>query len=122
MKTVLDLISIELELSPDLSSPSNFDLILKTIGPKKIQCIKTVRHFTDLGLREAKDLVDSVERGNGDCAVVRDQTHVIIEKAHREFKRIGALTSISRYGEADIVIPPGESRDFVFGAEYAYRR
>lgn len=35
-----------------------FDVILKSIGPKKIQIIKAVREITALGLKEAKQLVD----------------------------------------------------------------
>jgi large subunit ribosomal protein L7/L12 len=38
---------------------TEFDVILKEIGPKKIQVIKAVRQVTSLGLKEAKDLVDS---------------------------------------------------------------
>jgi large subunit ribosomal protein L7/L12 len=39
---------------------TEFDVLLKEIGPKKIQVIKAVRTFrADLGLREAKELVDS---------------------------------------------------------------
>ena len=39
---------------------TEFDVVLKEIGPKKIQVIKAVRTFrSDLGLKEAKDLVDS---------------------------------------------------------------
>ncbi|OQY23617.1 MAG: 50S ribosomal protein L7/L12 [Chloroflexi bacterium] len=38
---------------------TEFDVILKEIGPKKIEVIKAVRQLTALGLREAKDLVDS---------------------------------------------------------------
>jgi large subunit ribosomal protein L7/L12 len=38
---------------------TEFDVILKEIGPKKIQVIKVVRQITSLGLKEAKDLVDS---------------------------------------------------------------
>ena len=38
---------------------TEFDVILKEIGPKKIQVIKVVRKITSLGLKEAKDLVDS---------------------------------------------------------------
>lgn len=39
---------------------TEFDVHLKEIGPKKIQVIKAVRTFrSDLGLKEAKDLVDS---------------------------------------------------------------
>jgi len=37
---------------------TEFDVILKEIGPKKIQVIKVVRQITNLGLKEAKDLVD----------------------------------------------------------------
>ncbi len=38
---------------------TEFDVILKAIGEKKIQVIKVVREFTGLGLKEAKELVDS---------------------------------------------------------------
>jgi len=39
---------------------TEFDVVLKEVGPKKIQVIKAVRTFrSDLGLKEAKDLVDS---------------------------------------------------------------
>jgi large subunit ribosomal protein L7/L12 len=38
---------------------TEFDVILTDIGPKKIQVIKAVRKLTSLGLKEAKDLVDS---------------------------------------------------------------
>jgi large subunit ribosomal protein L7/L12 len=38
---------------------TEFDVILKDAGPKKIQVIKVVREVTNLGLKEAKDLVDN---------------------------------------------------------------
>jgi large subunit ribosomal protein L7/L12 len=37
---------------------TEFDVILKEIGPKKIEVIKAVRQLTALGLREAKAMVD----------------------------------------------------------------
>ena len=37
---------------------TEFDVILKEIGPKKIEVIKAVRQLTALGLKESKDLVD----------------------------------------------------------------
>ena len=37
---------------------SEFDVILTAAGDKKIQVIKVVRAITNLGLKEAKDLVD----------------------------------------------------------------
>jgi large subunit ribosomal protein L7/L12 len=37
---------------------TEFDVILKEVGPKKIEVIKAVRKLTSLGLREAKEMVD----------------------------------------------------------------
>ena len=37
---------------------TEFDVILKDVGSKKIQVIKAVREVTSLGLKEAKELVD----------------------------------------------------------------
>ena len=37
---------------------TEFDVVLTDVGPKKINVIKAVRSFTNLGLREAKELVD----------------------------------------------------------------
>ncbi|MFH1537582.1 MAG: 50S ribosomal protein L7/L12 [bacterium] len=38
---------------------TEFDVVLSSVGEKKIPVIKVVRQVTDLGLKEAKDLVDS---------------------------------------------------------------
>ena len=38
---------------------SEFDVVLTNAGDKKIQVIKVVRAITNLGLKEAKDLVDA---------------------------------------------------------------
>ncbi|NLO40121.1 MAG: 50S ribosomal protein L7/L12, partial [Ruminiclostridium sp.] len=37
---------------------TEFDVILKDVGPEKIKVIKVVREVTSLGLKEAKDMVD----------------------------------------------------------------
>jgi large subunit ribosomal protein L7/L12 len=48
------------EAAVEEEEQTEFDVVLKDIGPKKIQVIKAVRTFrADLGLREAKELVDS---------------------------------------------------------------
>lgn len=39
---------------------TEFDVVLKEIGPKKINVIKEVRALTGLGLKEAKEVVDSL--------------------------------------------------------------
>lgn len=41
---------------------TEFDVILKEVGASKINVIKVVREITGLGLKEAKDLVDSVPK------------------------------------------------------------
>jgi large subunit ribosomal protein L7/L12 len=44
--------------APVAEEQTEFDVILKAAGAKKIQVIKVVREITGLGLKEAKDLVD----------------------------------------------------------------
>ena len=41
---------------------TEFTAVLTEIGPNKIQVIKTVRELTQLGLKEAKDLVDAAPK------------------------------------------------------------
>ncbi len=41
---------------------TSFDVILASVGDKKIQVIKAVRELTSLGLKEAKELVDGAPK------------------------------------------------------------
>ncbi|MBF0558089.1 MAG: 50S ribosomal protein L7/L12 [Nitrospirae bacterium] len=41
---------------------TSFDVVLTAAGDKKIQVIKVVRELTSLGLKEAKDMVDSAPK------------------------------------------------------------
>jgi len=45
--------------APAVEEKSEFSVVLKDGGVKKIQVIKAVREITSLGLKEAKDLVDA---------------------------------------------------------------
>jgi large subunit ribosomal protein L7/L12 len=38
---------------------TEFDVVIKDAGPKKIEVIKTIRQLTSLGLKEAKDLAET---------------------------------------------------------------
>jgi large subunit ribosomal protein L7/L12 len=38
---------------------TEFDVIIKDAGPKKIEVIKTIRQFTTLGLKEAKEMAET---------------------------------------------------------------
>src|SRR4051794_40548201 len=44
--------------APAAEEKTEFDVVLRDAGAKKIQVIKVVREITGLGLKEAKDLVD----------------------------------------------------------------
>jgi large subunit ribosomal protein L7/L12 len=44
--------------APEVEEKTEFDVVLKEVGAKKIQVIKVVRQLTDLGLKESKDLVE----------------------------------------------------------------
>jgi len=48
--------------APAEEEKTEFDVILSEIGPEKIKVIKVVREITGLGLKEAKDLVDSAPK------------------------------------------------------------
>jgi large subunit ribosomal protein L7/L12 len=43
----------------EVEEKTEFTVFIKDVGPKKINVIKAVRSFTNLGLKEAKELVDS---------------------------------------------------------------
>jgi large subunit ribosomal protein L7/L12 len=53
-----------------------FDVVLAGAGDKKIQVIKVVRSLTNLGLKEAKDLVDSAPKAIKE-GVTRDEAEAV---------------------------------------------
>ncbi len=50
------------DAAPVAEAPTSFNVILNAAGDKKINVIKVVREITALGLKEAKDLVDSAPK------------------------------------------------------------
>ena len=64
---------------------TEFDVILEAAGDKKIAVIKEVRAITSLGLKEAKDLVDSAPK-----AVLEGATKEAAEKAKAQLEDAGA--------------------------------
>ncbi len=46
--------------APEVEEKTEFTVVLTSYGDKKINVIKVVRQVTDLGLKEAKDLVEAV--------------------------------------------------------------
>jgi large subunit ribosomal protein L7/L12 len=68
---------------------TEFDVILKAAGEKKINVIKVVRAHTGLGLKEAKDLVDGAPKTVKE-AISKDEA----EKLKKEFEEAGATVEI----------------------------
>ncbi len=66
-----------------------FDVILKDGGAQKIQVIKAVRELTSLGLKEAKDLVDSAPK-----AVLEKVSKEDAAKAKAKLEEAGAGVEI----------------------------
>jgi len=66
-----------------------FDVILATVGEKKIQVIKEVRALTNLGLKEAKDLVDGAPK-----PVLEKASKEDAEKAKAQLEGAGATVEL----------------------------
>ena len=66
-----------------------FDVILEAAGEKKINVIKEVRALTSLGLKEAKDLVESAPK-----AVLEKVNKETAEKAKESLEGAGASVSL----------------------------
>jgi large subunit ribosomal protein L7/L12 len=67
------------EAAPAAEEKTEFTVVLKEAGAKKIQVIKAVREVTTLGLKEAKDLVDNVP-GNVREDVSKEEAEAIKKK------------------------------------------
>jgi large subunit ribosomal protein L7/L12 len=63
----------------EVEEQTEFDVILKAVGPNKINVIKEVRAVTGLGLKEAKDLVDGAP-GVVKAAASKDEAAAIKAK------------------------------------------
>lgn len=68
---------------------TEFTVILKEIGPKKIEVIKTVRALTNLGLKEAKDLVEGAPK-----PVLEAVAKETAEDAKKKLEESGAAVEI----------------------------
>ena len=60
-----------------------FDVVLESIGDKKIQVIKVVREVTSLGLKEAKELVDNAPNAVRE-AVTKEEAEQIKSKLEEQ--------------------------------------
>ena len=76
-------------VAPAAEEKDEFDVILSAVGDKKIQVIKAVRAITNLGLAEAKGLVDGAPK-----AVLEKAKKEDAEKAKAQLEEAGATVEL----------------------------
>lgn len=73
----------------EVEEKTEFDVVLEAAGDKKIQVIKEVRALTNLGLKEAKDLVEAAPK-----VVLEKVTRDAAAKAKEALEAAGAAVSV----------------------------
>jgi len=74
---------------PAAEEQTEFDVVLENAGADKIKVIKVVREITSLGLKEAKDLVDSAPK-----VVKEGVSKQEAEEIKKKFEEAGAKVAI----------------------------
>ena len=77
------------EAAEDAAEQDEFDVVLEAAGDKKINVIKEVRALTSLGLKEAKDLVESAPK-----AVLEKVNKEAADKAKEALEGAGATVTL----------------------------
>lgn len=75
--------------APAEEEKTEFNVILKEVGDKKINVIKAVREVTNLGLKEAKDLVDGAPK-----PVKEGVSKEEAEEIKKKFEEVGATVEL----------------------------
>jgi large subunit ribosomal protein L7/L12 len=73
----------------EVEEQTEFDVVLKEVGAKKINVIKAVREVTSLGLKEAKDLVEAAP-----TAIKEAVTKEEAEGIKKKFEEAGATVEV----------------------------
>jgi large subunit ribosomal protein L7/L12 len=69
---------------------SEFDVIIKDVGPKKIEVIKVIRAITSLGLKDAKDMAEAA-----DSKVLEGVSKDAAEDAKKQLEEAGASVALA---------------------------
>ena len=77
------------QAAAEVEEQTEFDVVLSAIGDKKIQVIKVIRELTSLGLKEAKELVESAP-----TKVKEGVTKEEAEKVKGKLEEVGASVEI----------------------------
>ncbi|HOC20775.1 MAG TPA: 50S ribosomal protein L7/L12 [Anaerolineae bacterium] len=73
----------------EVEEQTEFNVVLKDFGPKKIEVIKVVRQLTSLGLKEAKELVESAPAN-----VMEGVSKEVAEDAKAKLTEAGAVVEL----------------------------
>ncbi len=92
------------EAAPAEEEQDEFDVIITAAGDKKIQVIKEVRALTSLGLKEAKDVVDSAPK-----AVLEKVSKEDAEKAKAQLEAAGAIEAAAQAVSEGVADAPAEA-------------
>lgn len=77
------------EASPKEEAKSEFKVTLVSVGDKKIQVLKELRALTNLGLKEAKDLIDKTP-----SMIKEDASKEEAEKIKAKLEEVGAKVEV----------------------------
>ncbi|MGD2057633.1 MAG: 50S ribosomal protein L7/L12 [Anaerolineales bacterium] len=69
---------------------SEYDVIIKDVGPKKIDVIKAIRQLTQLGLKDAKDLAETA-----DAKVMEQASKDAAQDAKSKLEAAGATVELA---------------------------
>lgn len=73
----------------EVEEQTEFNVVLKDFGPKKIEVIKVIRQLTNLGLKEAKELVESAPTN-----VMEAVAKEVAEDAKAKLTEVGAVVEL----------------------------
>lgn len=73
----------------EVEEQTEFTVIIKDAGPKKINVIKAVRAITNLGLKEAKDAVETLPN-----KILEEVSKEVAENAKAQLEEAGAVVEI----------------------------
>jgi len=76
-------------IAPKVVEQTEFNLILSQIGPEKIKVIKAVRELTNIGLKEAKDLVEAAPK-----TLMEGISKQEAERLKKQLESLGAVIEI----------------------------
>lgn len=77
------------DAGPAAEEQTEFDIVLTSVGEKKVNVIKVVRALTGLGLKEAKEIVDSAPK-----AIKEGASKEEAEDAKKQLEEAGAAVEL----------------------------